>query len=297
MTVQQATTHIGAPALVREPRSGFVLHALLAVWAITGREWGKFVRQRGRWASALVRPVLWLVVFAAGFRSLLGVSIVPPYATYVTYQEYIIPGLLGIVLLFYGMQSSLSMVYDREMGMMRLLLTAPMPRWALLLFKLLAAAILSVLQAYAFLLITYGFSFLVPHLAAAIPWSGWLYIFLPLLLGGLMLASLGLLLSVYIRQLENFAGTMNFVIFPMFFVSPALYPLWKLREVGAEYIYWIAVVNPFTHAIEFIRFAAYGEFQMVSFWVVVGCTTVFFAAAAVGYDPQRGMLRHIARPR
>ena len=90
---------------------------------------------------------------------------------------------------------------------------------------------------------------------------------------------------------------MNFVIFPMFFVSPALYPLWKLREVGAEYIYWIAVVNPFTHAIEFIRFAAYGEFQMVSFWVVVGCTTVFFIAAAVGYDPQRGMLRHIARPR
>ena len=129
MTVQQATTHIGAAALVREPRSGFVLHALLAVWAITGREWGKFVRQRGRWASALVRPVLWLVVFAAGFRSLLGVSIVPPYETYVTYQEYIIPGLLGIVLLFYGMQSSLSMVYDREMGMMRLLLTAPMPRW------------------------------------------------------------------------------------------------------------------------------------------------------------------------
>mgnify|MGYP001194746161 CR=1 FL=1 len=287
----------GGAITASPPRAGRLSRSFLALSAVAWREWGKFVRQKARWASALVRPILWLVIFAAGFRSLLGVSIVPPYTTYVTYQEYIIPGLLGIVLLFYGMQSSLSMVYDREMGMMRLLLTAPIPRWILLLFKLMAAALLSVLQAYAFLLITYGFSFLVPHLGAAIPWSGWLYIFIPLFLGGLMLAALGLLLSVYIRQLENFAGTMNFVIFPMFFVSPALYPLWKLREVGADYIYWIAVINPFSHCIELIRFAAYGEFQTMSFWVVIGCTAVFFCAAAVGYDPQRGMLRHIARSR
>ena len=278
-------------------KAGVFLHSLLALWAVTGREWGKFIRQRGRWASALVRPILWLVIFAAGFRSLLGVSIVPPYTTYVTYQEYIIPGLLGIVLLFYGMQSSLSMVYDREMGMMRLLLTAPMPRWALLFFKLMAATFLSIGQAYAFLLITFGFSFIIPHLAANIPWTGWIYILFPLFLGGLMLSSLGWLLSVYIRQLENFAGTMNFVIFPMFFISPALYPLWKLREVGADYIYYIALVNPFSHCIELIRFAAYGEFQLVSFWVVSGFTIVFFVTAAIGYDPQRGMLRHIARSR
>ncbi|MDA0653978.1 MAG: ABC transporter permease [Proteobacteria bacterium] len=295
MTVQAIDA--GAQPAVSEVRAGWLLHSLLALWAVTWREWGKFIRQRGRWASALVRPILWLVIFAAGFRSLLGVSIVPPYTTYVTYQEYIIPGLLGIVLLFYGMQSSLSMVYDREMGMMRLLLTAPMPRWALLFFKLMAATFLSVGQAYAFLLITFGFSFLMPNLGAAIPWTGWLYIFVPLFLGGLLLSSLGLLLSVYIRQLENFAGTMNFVIFPMFFVSPALYPLWKLREVGADYIYWVALINPFSHCIELIRFAAYGDFQMVSFWVVIGCTAVFFVAAAVGYDPQRGMLRHIARGR
>ena len=110
-----------------------------------------------------------------------------------------------------------------------------------------------------------------------------------------MLASLGLLLSVYIRQLENFAGTMNFVIFPMFFISPALYPLWKLREVGAEYIYWIAQINPFTHTIELIRFAAYGKISWLALAVVVGSAIVFFVAAAIGYDPQRGMLRRIAR--
>jgi ABC-2 type transport system permease protein len=181
------------------------------------------------------------------------------------------------------------------MGMMRLLLTAPLPRWAILLFKLLGATFLSVIQAYIFLLITYGFSFIFPRLTAALPWSGWLYALGPLFLGGMMLASVGLLLSVYIRQLENFAGAMNFVIFPMFFISPALYPLWKLREVGADVVYWGATINPFTHVTELIRYAIYGEFNPVSFAVVLGVTLVCFVLAAVGYDPQRGMIQRIGR--
>ena len=117
----------------------------------------KFVRQTGRLISALVRPLLWLVVFAAGFRNVFGVSIIPPYETYIPYEVYMVPGLLGMVLLFNGMQSSLAMVYDREMGLMRLLLTAPLPRWYLLLCKLAAGTLLSVLQAYAFLLVCAAF--------------------------------------------------------------------------------------------------------------------------------------------
>jgi hypothetical protein len=76
----------------------------------------KFSRQHGRWIAALVRPVLWLAVFAAGFLKVFGVAIVEPYDTYVPYDVYIAPGLIGMVLLFNGMQGSLGMVYDREMG-------------------------------------------------------------------------------------------------------------------------------------------------------------------------------------
>lgn len=264
-------------------------HALSALHAVAGREVFKFVRQRGRLFSALVRPTLWLIVFAAGFQNVFGVSIIPPYETYIEYQVYIVPGLLGMVLLFNGMQSSLAMVYDREMGMMRLLLTAPLPRWYLLFAKLAAGTLLSVLQAYAFLLIAWLFD-------VDIPLSGWLYAFPALVLGGMMLGALGLLLSVNIQQLENFAGTMNFVIFPMFFISPALYPLWKLRESGAEVIYWLAVCNPFSHTVELVRFALYGQFAPVSAAVVVGSLLVFFALAAWGYDPQRGLLRRTGKP-
>ena len=51
---------------------------------IQTREWLRFWQQRTRFASALVRPLLWLVVFAAGFRAVLGISIIPPYQTYIT---------------------------------------------------------------------------------------------------------------------------------------------------------------------------------------------------------------------
>ena len=112
-----------------------------------------------------------------------------------------------------------------------------------------------------------------------------------IILGGLMLGAVGLLLSVYVKQLENFAGTMNFVIFPMFFISPALYPLWKLRESGAELIYILALANPFTYAVELIRYAAYGRFNGEAFLVVATCAVVFFLLAAYGYDPQHGALR------
>ena len=106
-----------------------------------------------------------------------------------------------------------------------------------------------------------------------------------------MLGALWLFLSVYIRQVENFAGAMNFVMFPMFFFSSALYPLWRLREGGSEVLYYVSIANPFTYAVELIRFALYGEFDAISALVVVGATVVFFAAAVNGYDPQRGMLR------
>ncbi|WP_235263729.1 ABC transporter permease [Nitrincola sp. A-D6] len=114
------------------------------------REFLRFIQQRSRFFSSLVRPLLWLVVFAAGFRAALGLSITPPYATYITYETYIIPGLACMILLFNGMQSALSMVYDREMGSMRVLLMSPLPRAWLLFSKLLAIAIISLIQVYAF---------------------------------------------------------------------------------------------------------------------------------------------------
>jgi ABC-2 type transport system permease protein len=246
------------------------------------REILRFVHQRGRFIAALVRPLIWLIVFAAGFRMALGVAITPPYQTYILYEVYIMPGLVGMVQLFNGMQSSLSMVYDREMGSMRVLLVSPLPRWFLLICKLVAGTLVSIVQVYAFLLIAYFYGVRIPAL-------GYLYVFPALFLTGLMLGSLGLLLSSMIRQLENFAGVMNFVIFPMFFVSSALYPIWRLRE-ASPILADIAVVNPFTHAVEMIRFALYQQLNVEAIAIVAATTAMLLTFAILGYNPARGMM-------
>ena len=126
-----------------------LMHGWLALQAITGREVHKFVRQPGRLASSLVRPLLWMVVFAAGFRQMPDLGNVIPFDPNLDYRLYMVPGLALMVCLFNGMQSSLAMVYDREMGVMRLLLTAPLPRDYLLACKLASGAFLSLLQALA----------------------------------------------------------------------------------------------------------------------------------------------------
>ena len=246
---------------------------------IARRDLVRFVLQRGRFFSALVRPLVWLFVFAAGFRSVLGVSIIPPYRTYVPYEVYVTPGLAAMILLFGGMQSSLSMVYDREMGSMRVLLTSPFPRWFLLTSKLVAGVVVCVVQVYVFLLVAWFWEVRGPAL-------GYLTVLPALVLAGAMLGAIGLVLSSAIRQLENFASVMNFVIFPMFFTSSALYPLWKVEE-ASPLLYRICLANPFTHAVELIRFALHGRFEPTAFAVVAGTTLLAMAVAIAAYDPAR----------
>src|ERR1700754_1881701 len=124
---------------------------LICLYGIVWRESLRFLHQRERFISALVRPLVWLFIFAAGFRQTLGVSIMPPYDSYVLYEVSISPGLLALIPLFNGMQSSLSMIYDREMGSMQVLLVSPARRWFLLTSKLIAGVAVSMLQVYAFL--------------------------------------------------------------------------------------------------------------------------------------------------
>jgi len=264
-----------------EPAFGFAQY-LICFRGIVFREALRFLNQRERFVSALVRPLLWLFIFAAGFRQVLGVSIIPPYKTYILYEVYITPGLCGMILLFSGMQSSLSMVYDREMGNMRTLLVSPFPRWFLLVSKLFAGVAVAILQVYVFLAIAWFWG-------VRPPLAGYLLVLPALALSGMMLCALGMLLSSMIKQLESFAGIMNFVIFPMYFASSALYPLWRIQE-SSPLLHKICLANPFTYAVELIRFALYGQIELTSLLVVMACILLFLGGAIYAYDPSNGLL-------
>jgi ABC-2 type transport system permease protein len=345
--VTVTTTTISDRAWGTEPPPLCLRAYMTCFKGIVWREVLRYLHQRERFMSALVRPLIWLFIFAAGFRQTLGVSIIPPYETYVLYEVYVVPGLLGMILLFNAMQSSLSMVYDRETGAMRTLLVSPFPRSFLLISKLIGGVAVAAIQAYVFLGIFYfweaelgGYGYLLllapPALLAAVflfnsatdmfseatlqkllavamvielivivavihywqltaPSMNYIAVFPALVISGLMLGSLALFMSSVIRQLENFAGVMNFVIFPMFFASSALYPLWRVKESSAL-LYQLCLLNPFTHAVELIRFALYGQVDWPSLGIVLACTAVFLGAAIFAYNPSKGLIARRGGP-
>ena len=325
----------------REEHQKLGLSSYLACFqGIVMREVLRFVHQRERFLSALVRPLIWLFIFAAGFRQTLGVSIIQPYTTYVLYETFVTPGLVGMILLFNAMQSSLSMVYDRETGAMRTLLVSPFPRSFLLSSKLLGGVFVAVMQAYTFLIIARLWDSWSWDSGTTLEWTwnpltilsnlftvlmsapsnlkdiffqfqnvdpapmGYITVLPALILAGLMLGSLALFMSSVIKQLENFAGVMNFVIFPMFFMSSALYPIWRINE-SSPFLATLAWLNPFTHCVELIRFALYGQIgptteggslDLTHLYVVAGCTIFFLAAAVFAYNPSKGLIARRGGP-
>ena len=246
---------------------------------IVYKELIRFLKQKSRFFSALVRPLLWLFIFSVGFKAALGLAIIPPYETYITYETYIVPGLVGMVLLFNGMQSSLTMIFDREMGSMKILLTSYINRNYLLFCKMFATAIVSTLQAIAFLIIAvlYGVDISYGAIVLTIP---------IIMVSSIILNAFALFISSVIKQLENFATVMNFVIFLMFFLSSALYPLWKIKD-SSLLLFNISSYNPFTYIVEAVRFSLYGKFELEIFLILGISLVISLIMAFVGFKSKK----------
>ena len=207
-----------------------------AVVAVVVREFLRFARQRGRLLSTFARPLLWLIVIGSGFE-----RVVPTEGT-VSYKQFLLPGIYGMVLLFSTMLSALATVHDREFGPIRMLLVAPLPRGVAVLAKTLSSALLGVFQAVVLLPLIWILG-LRPSLTSLLEFLG------TLVIAALALSSLGMLLASRLRSIENFAGVMNFLMFPMFFLSSALYPASSLPG----FLQPLVRADPLTYGIDLMR--------------------------------------------
>lgn len=206
--------------------------------AIVWRDLKRMARERGRLVSALVRPLLWLVIIGSGFEAFLG------RAAPGDYHAFLVPGLLGMVLLFGAMLASLSLVYDKESGVMRMLLAAPVARGWIVVARTLSAAVVAVAQSLMLVVVLLPLGYFGGGISIGILAGG-------LLATGLTCATLGMLIAVWAKGLENFAVIMNFVIFPVFFLSGALYPLEGLPSV----LLGISSINPFSYGVDMLKHA------------------------------------------
>ncbi|MDH5591949.1 MAG: ABC transporter permease, partial [Gammaproteobacteria bacterium] len=199
----------------------------LPVKAVVGRELSKLFRQRARLISSMVRPMIWLLVIGSGVGSMLHDSQQDGYLT------FLVPGVLAMTLLFASLLSALTLVYDKEFGVMRMMLIAPIAHYWIVLSKLIAATLTAMVQAVLLLLILLLLQLVSFEIA--------LNLLLPALLTAMCCAAIGGLIAVWSKSIDNFAVIMNFFIFPVFFLSGALYPVNQLPE----FLRYVVVVNPF----------------------------------------------------
>ena len=249
---------------------------LATIQAIVRRDLSRVFRQKSRIIGGLARPFMWLLLVGSGYNA---IARVPGAASY---QEFVFPGLVVMAALFGGMLTAMSTVYDREFGMLRLMLASPAGIPTLLAGRAVAATAIGTLQGGVVLLFA-------PLLVTATP-EAFIAAAGVLILTALASGVVGLMIAAPMQTLENFAGIINVVLFPMLFLSGALYPARELPLV----LHIAARVNPVTYAVDLMR-GAMG--QPIEFGVATSMTALLaviaiaFVLAVILFDPERRLRR------
>lgn len=206
---------------------------IIAIYIITLRELKRFLRQKSRIIGALARPLFWLLVVGSGLSQIIKTT------GGISYMQFILPGILGLTILFSSMFSSLSIVWDREFGFLKEILVAPISRLSIVLGKVLGSTIISTIQGALIMI-------LIPFLRIPLGLPQAIALLLLALIISFSLASFGVLIASLMRSLESFNLIINFLIMPMFFVSGALYPIRLLPTP----IYIMARFNPLSYGVD-----------------------------------------------
>ncbi len=253
-----------------------------AVYGIVARDWIRSLRQKGRLAGGLARSFMWLLLLGAGYNAIARVD------GGLSYQSFIYPGIVVMATLFGGMLTAISTVYDREFGMLRLMLASPAGILSVLLGRTIAATANGLLQG-TFVLIT-------AQLFVSVTLTQWLTSLAVIALAALASSAVGLLIAAPLRSVENFAGIINIVLFPLIFLSGALYPTSRMPAT----LRFVAEMNPVSYAVDLTRIALGqgGEFTVThSVAELVVTTIVAFMLTAAVFDPEQRFTRRPAASR
>src|SRR6266536_2193100 len=196
-------------APVREA-GGRLADDLRAVRVVWRRELIRFLRNRPRMVTALVQPVLFLLVLGSGLARMM-----PNAGAGIDFRTFMFPGVLAMTVLF------TSIFWDREFGFMREMLVAPVRRGALVIGKCLGGATVATIQG-AIMLVLAGL--------VHVPYDPTLMglLVLEMALAALALTAIGTLIASRVARIESFQVVIQFLVLPMFFLSGALFPLSNL---------------------------------------------------------------------
>jgi ABC-2 type transport system permease protein len=219
------------------------VRAVKIVWR---RELIRFQKDRMRIVTSLVQPLLFLFVLGSGLQQLSAAS-----TDGVDLKTFIYPGVLCISVMFTGMFSAASIVWDREFGFLREMMVAPIRRSSIVIGKVLGGATVASLQGLILLALAW---------TVHVPYSlGLVFgVFGLQLLLAFSITAFGVMIAARIKQIQSFMGVMQMIVTPMFFISGALFPSGDLPG-------WLAVLNrldPITYAVSPMRTLVFANLDL-----------------------------------
>jgi ABC-2 type transport system permease protein len=211
---------------------------LAKVYALWLREFKVFLRERSRLVASTFTPILWLFVIGSGLGSAAPLELPPG----VDYQQFIFPGILSMSIIFTSVFYGSYIIWDRKFDFLKSVMVAPVSRATVFVGKTLGGMTNSLIQAA--ILIAIGVAMGIPFTPLSLAQAAAV-----VLLMSFGLTSLGLALGSYMYSLEGFQMIVSFVVFPLFFLSGALFPLDNLPE-------WLSVLtaaDPATYGVDALR--------------------------------------------
>jgi ABC-2 type transport system permease protein len=244
----------GLPAgRLRLPQGGLGqdLRAIKIVWY---RDLIRFVRDRMRLVTALVQPVLYLLVLGTGLTALVNRGGNGLSASGIDVRTFMFPGVMTMAVVFTAMFSSGSIVWDREFGFLREMLVAPVSRASIVIGKLLGGATVATFQGVVILALAGLVG--VPYRPSLLL----LLVFELILLAGAMTA-FGVMAAARIKNFQSFMALMQMVIMPMYFLSGAMFPLSGIPG----WLRFLTRINPLTYAVDPLRRTVFAHLNVNPF--------------------------------
>jgi ABC-2 type transport system permease protein len=252
--------------------------AFNVIGGIVRRDLRRAARQPSRLIGGLARPFVWLLLVASGYNAIANPG------SGGSYREYVFPGVISRACVCGAALTGGSTVDVREFGMLRLMLASPAGPAVVMAGRAVSATAVGLLQGLVVLAAA--------PLVMQITWREAAAAAGAIAVASLASALLGLLVAARLRSVENFAGIINVLLFPMLFISGALYPASGLPPVLRE----VARINPVTHMVELVR-ASLGQPTELpagaNLLALAAFALVAFILASILFDPEQ---RLIGRP-
>ena len=235
------------------------------VYTIWLRNVKRFVRSKSRIVGSLGMPFFFLLILGFGLNNALDIPNVE------SYLSFLAPGIVAMTILFASIFSGIQVVWDKQFGFLKETMVAPVSRLAIMIGQTLGGATVALIQGGLIFVISLGLGVSIQSV------GGVLLAVLFMVLIGLCFTAMGVAAASRMEDMQGFQFIMNFVIFPIFFLSGALFPL----EGLPSWLQGLTYIDPLTYGVQGIRYGVLGvaDISPVISLIVLGG----FTAAMLGF--------------